>query len=161
MTDPRDEREKFTVSPQPMFPKLRPKDDAALDSGPIVVLNLLKCYEDTEENMEQYIEYLANVMKGFGDVGMAPVYAGKMNELIYGGCGDWDYMLLVHYPNRRTWFDMMESEEYIAFSKGREDAMKMAVLWFSDPLIPYSTSDGPVGVPDGAWQKKIETLLAK
>ena len=72
---------------------------------------MLKLKEDTQENMDMYLEYALGVMTGWGDVGMEPVYAGKLNELIFGGCGDWDYVFLVHYPTRRVWFDMMGSDE--------------------------------------------------
>jgi hypothetical protein len=68
-------------------------------------------------------------------------------------------MLLVHYPTRRVWFDMMDSEEYAAIHHGREGAMKMAMLWFSDPVLPYSA--GKKRVTGGAWQEKIDKMIAK
>ncbi len=149
----------MTVNAKPMLPIMRSKTDEELDSGPIVVLNLLKLKEDTPENLEKYLEYVMGVMSGWGDVGMQPVYAGKFNELVFGGCGDWDYMLLVHYPTRRIWFDMMDSDEYAAIHHGREDSMKMAVLWFSDPVLPYTAGD--VHVPGGAWTKVFEKIEAR
>ena len=113
--------------------KLRPDSDEELDSGPIVVLNLLKLKEDSEELMDEFLEYAYGVMSGWGGVGIEPVYAGKMGELCFGGIGDWDYILLVHYPNRRTFFDMMKSDEYQEIHSGRQNSMKMAILWISDP----------------------------
>lgn len=149
----------MTVNPKPMLSVLRPTTDEELDSGPIVVLNLLKLHEDTEENLNKFLKYVLGVMTGWGDAGMEPVYAGKFNELIFGGCGDWDYMLLVHFPTRRAWFDMMQSDEYEAIHSGREETMKMAVLWFSDPVLPYTA--GNVHVPGGAWQEAIEKISAE
>jgi len=147
-----------------MLSATRPTSDEELDSGPIVVLNLLKLKEDTEENLEQYLTYVLGVMTNWGDVGMKPVYAGKLNELIFGGCGDWDYMLLVHYPTRRVWFDMMDSDEYAALHHGRENSMKMAMLWFSDPVLPYTAGTytaGEVRTPGGDWQERIEKMAAQ
>ena len=150
---------KTNVNPNYTIEKLRPESDEELDSGPIVVLNLLKLKTDSEELLDEYLEYAYGVISGWGAVGMEPVYAGKFGELAAGGIGDWDYMLLVHYPNRRTFFDMMVSEEYAAIHSGRQNSMKMAILWISDPIISFRTPTREY--TGGAWQEKFDKMMAK
>ncbi len=149
----------MTVSPDGVIHRIRPTSDEELDKGPIVVLNLLKVKEDSQELMDEFLEYVDNLMTGWGDVGMEPVYAGKFGELVFGGIGDWDYILLVRYPSRRVFYDMMQSEEYKAIHHGRENAMKMAVLWPTDPLISFRSAKSEY--TGGVWEDKIQEIMAK
>lgn len=149
----------MTVSPDGVIHRIRPSSDEELDKGPIVVLNMLKLKEDTEEALDEFLEYVLNVMSGWGEVGMELVYAGKFGELVFGGVGDWDYILLVRYPSRRVFYDMMQSEEYAAIHHGRENTMKMAVLWPTDPVLSFRSAKSEHA--GGVWEEKIEKLMAK
>ena len=62
------------------------------------------------------------------------VYAGRLAELLI--CDqDWDMLILVEYPTRRAFLDMVGSPAYQAIEHLRHDALERSVLYASDPLL--------------------------
>ncbi len=57
-----------------------------LDTGPVVVLNLLKFKPG--ESLETYLEYARRVMAECGDSGIELIYGGELKEQIQGDIGD-------------------------------------------------------------------------
>ena len=114
--------------------KVQPAD---LDTGPVVVLNLLKFKPG--DSLERYREYAARVWDAFDDVGLEAIYAAYLKEQSQGDIGDWDAVLLARYPSRQVCYEMFRSDKYQAISHLREDALDNGVLWPSEPVIPYKT----------------------
>jgi len=141
----------MTVNPLLNLDKVQPDD---LDSGPIVVLNMLKF--KSRDRLTQYLRYAAGVLEGWKDKGVEAVYAGELKERVNGEMGDWDYVLLVHYPSRRVFYDMLRSDAYQAIHPDREAALSDGVLWPSEPVISFSSpSRDFVG---GEWQTIFESF---
>ena len=127
-----------------------------LTDEPIVVLNLLKFKSD--DAVQSYMEYGAKFFKTFGQRGAEVLYAGKLMEKVQGDSGDWDVVLLVRYPNRKFFYEMLRSDEYQSFSHFRENALNNAVLQPSEALMPYRTMT--VEFDGGAWAAEIQSRMA-
>ena len=120
---------------------------ANLDTGPIVVLNLLKFKSPT--SIRPYLEYIRKVSTACSSSGIELLYAGALKEQIQGDIGNWDIVLLARYPNRRACYEMFRSETYQQFHHLAEEALERRVLWPSEPVLPYKTQT--VDFQGGEW----------
>ena len=82
------------INPLATLDKVQPKD---IDSGPVVILNLLKFKPG--ESLTTYLEYVSRVMNDCGDSGIEVIYGGELKEQIQGDIGDWDAVIVVRYPS--------------------------------------------------------------
>ena len=93
-----------------------PTDEAlrALASNPdedrVVMLNLLKF--NGKEGAKSYDRYVENVSKILEERGARIVYAGKATELVVGD-ETWDAIVLVEYPSRKVFVEMVNNPEYL------------------------------------------------
>ncbi|MBX9606356.1 MAG: DUF1330 domain-containing protein [Gammaproteobacteria bacterium] len=120
---------------------------ADLDTGPVVVLNLLKF--KSAESIHPYLEYLRKVSAVCADSGIELIYAGALKEQIQGDIGDWDVVLLARYPSRRACYEMFRSQKYQELHPLAEEALARRVLWPSEPVMPYKTST--IDFEGGEW----------
>ncbi|WP_366921804.1 DUF1330 domain-containing protein [Metallumcola ferriviriculae] len=93
---------------------------------PVVMLNLLKFKDDGGE--EAYARYAAVVTKMITDLGGRIIFAGQTHELLTGE-DRWDSVLLVEYPSRKDFLNMIRSEEYKRAHVHRQEALERAVLY--------------------------------
>ncbi|GHF86780.1 uncharacterized protein (DUF1330 family) [Amycolatopsis bartoniae] len=102
--------------------------------GPVVMLNLLRFRPDGgRESYRRYAEYL-------GTTGISARYG---TQIVYSGTGgpplvaeagqDWDMVLLVRYPTRKHFVEMIRDPEYQAGSHFRSEALVESVL---QPTVP-------------------------
>ena len=101
--------------------------------SPVVMLNLLRFKEGGRESYQQYSEALATTF--------LPKYGG---EVVYLGNGDsplvaeqgqaWDMVLLVRYPSRRAFSEMVADPGYQKVTHLRSEALVEAVLQPTRPL---------------------------
>ena len=122
------------INPLATLDSIQPSD---LDSGPVVVMNLLK-FKSTE-SLTPYLEYIRRVTEVCSDSGIELIYAGALKEQIQGEIGEWDIVLLARYPSRRACYEMFRSDKYQALHYLAEEALEKRVLWPSEPLMPYKT----------------------
>ena len=118
-----------------------------LDTGPIVVLNLLKF--KSPESISLYLEYVRKVSERCANSGVELLYAGALKEQIQGDIGDWDIVLLARYPSRRACYEMFRSETYQQCHPLAEEALARRVLWPCEPVLPYKTQT--VDFKGGEW----------
>ena len=123
-----------------------------IESGPVVVLNLLKF--KSGESLDTYLDYVGRVMKKCGDSGIELIYGGELKEQIQGDIGEWDAMLVVRYPSRRHVYEMFRSEKYQAINPLAEAALEKRVLWPSEPVLPYKTNS--VNFEGGEWSRLLQ-----
>lgn len=135
--------------------KLDEAQPATLSDEPIVVLNLLKF--KSQESVASYMDYGAEFFRTFAQRGAEVLYCGKLMEKVQGDAGDWDVVLLVRYPNRKFFYDMLRSEEYQSFSHYREDALSNGVLQPSEALMPYRTET--IEFDGGDWTIELKARL--
>nr|WP_221936954.1 DUF1330 domain-containing protein [Mycolicibacterium sp. 018/SC-01/001] len=103
--------------------------------GPVVMLNLLRFRPDGgQDTYARYIEQ-------FGTSGVQSRYGV---DVLYAGAGgvalaaepgqDWDMVLLVRYPSRQHFLDMIDDPDYQRFEHLRADALVEAVLQATTPV---------------------------
>lgn len=92
----------------------------ASDGTPVVMLNLLAFR--SEGGRERYEEYGAAVAPLLEKAGGKIVWFGAPAAPLLGE-GSWDLVVLVEYPTRQAFLDMVGSEEYRAIEHLRSEAL--------------------------------------
>lgn len=117
--------------------RLNPVEFAELveraDEGPVVMLNLLDF--KPAGGAERYLEYGKAVAPLLERVGAKLVYAGNADAPVIGP-SKWDSVLLVEYPTRQAFLDMIASPEYAAIAHLRTEALERSELHPLDPADP-------------------------
>ena len=101
------------------------------DEGVVVMLNLLKF--KGEEGARAYDRYAGITSKLLEACGARIVYAGRAAELLVGD-ETWDAILLVEYPSRKVFLEMVNSPEYRAAHVYREQGLERTVLYATSPM---------------------------
>jgi len=102
---------------------------ATVDDGPVVMLNLLRYAERAADDSgrtgrEAYAEYGAAVVPMVLARGGSIELMGEMSpSLIAPADEEWDDVVLIRYPNRAAFLDMVTSEEYRAVQRHRTAAL--------------------------------------
>jgi uncharacterized protein (DUF1330 family) len=99
--------------------------------GPVYMLNLLEFLPDG--GAERYVEYGEAVAPIFARAGGKPIFAGRPSESLIGQ-GSWDLMVLVEYPTRQAFLDMVASPEYQAIEHLRSEALQRSELRAMDAI---------------------------
>lgn len=93
---------------------------------PVVMLNLLRFREGGRESYEKY---LAMFGRYAAEVGAEVLYYGDGDTALVAEPGqDWDAVLLVRYPSRRAFSDMVRNPAYQEGTHLRDEALLEAVL---------------------------------
>ncbi len=115
---------------------------AAPDAGPVVMLNLLRYRDKASDGSgrsgrEAYMDYGALVMPMIEALGGSVlVYAAAGPTLIGPADEEWDEMIVVQYPSRAAFLDMVGSAKYQSAHNNREAALA------DSRLIPTTRADG-------------------
>ena len=99
--------------------------------GPVYMLNLLEF--QPEGGAERYGEYGEAVAPLFAKAGGKPIFAGRPSEQLIGE-GSWDLMLVVSYPTRQAFLDMVSSPDYQAIEHLRSEALLRSELRAMDAI---------------------------
>lgn len=100
------------------------------DPGKVVMLNLLKFKPDG--GAASYAEYVKRALPILTRLGAKAVYAGPVTSVVVGD-SSWDSILLVEYPSRKVFIEMVNSPEYQAISHFRENALERTELIATAP----------------------------
>jgi len=89
------------------------------DDGPVVMLNLLRFVPDG--GAERHLEYLRMAEPILARFGAKVLFRGDgLDVLTTGGLQGWEAVLLVQYPRRTAFREMVEDPEYqVAFQVGK------------------------------------------
>jgi len=96
------------------------------DAGPVVMVNLLQLRDRAA--YKRYSEITMPLIKARGGT---VLWAGDGEAVAYGDphADHWDYVVLVRYPSRAAFLDMVRSPEYAAANLHREQAVaKHAIM---------------------------------
>lgn len=97
------------------------------DDGPIVMLNLLAL--KPEGGFEKYMEYGQAVAPILARIGGRPIFSGEGERALIGPAGrTWDLVLLVEYPSRAAFLEMIGSPDYQAIAHLRTEALAASEL---------------------------------
>jgi uncharacterized protein (DUF1330 family) len=112
------------------------RDLAAFLAGdpdsPVVMLNLLRFVDGGRES---YARYARAFQETFAPrYGVEVIYAGNGDTALVAEDGQqWDAVLLVRYPSRRAFSQMVGDEEYQQITHLRTAALREAVLQPTEP----------------------------
>jgi uncharacterized protein (DUF1330 family) len=104
--------------------------ERAGDGEPVVMLNLLAF--KPEGGRERYEEYGAAVAPLLEQAGGRIVFVGEPALALLGE-GSWDLTVLVEYPTRQAFLDMIGSAEYQAIGHLRTEALTKGELHPMEP----------------------------
>jgi uncharacterized protein (DUF1330 family) len=100
------------------------------DEAPVVMLNLLRFLPDG--GRERYAEYGAAVTPMVEGAGARIVFAGDPAVALLGD-RTWHLVVLVEYPSRSAFLEMIGSERYQAIAHLRTAALERGELHPIDP----------------------------
>jgi uncharacterized protein (DUF1330 family) len=107
-------------------------EHAAESERPVVMLNLLALR--AEGGRERYEEYGAAVAPLLGRAGGRILYLGEPGPALLGE-GSWDLVVLVEYPTRQAFLEMVASPEYQAIAHLRTEALTRGELHPMDTAV--------------------------
>ena len=100
--------------------------------GPVVMLNLLRFRPDG--GRERYADYLAHFRRTAAPHGAEVLYVGDGSTALVAEDGQaWDAVLVVRYPSRQAFSDMVRDPQYSAITSLRSEALEEAVLQATIP----------------------------
>jgi uncharacterized protein (DUF1330 family) len=103
--------------------------------APVVMLNLLRFTEGGRELYRQYSEAFARTFAP--RYGVEVLYAGNGESPLVAESGQaWDAVLLVRYPTRRAFGQLVADPEYRQITHLRSRALREAVL---QPTVPWGS----------------------
>jgi uncharacterized protein (DUF1330 family) len=117
-------------------------DERAVDAllaedpgGPVVMLNLLRFRPDGgRESYQRYAEALGPAISA--RYGLQVEFLGDGGRALVAEDGQaWDMVVLVRYPSRQAFADMIRDPEYRAVSHLRSEALVESVL---QPTVPLT-----------------------
>jgi uncharacterized protein (DUF1330 family) len=104
--------------------------ERAEEDTPVVMLNLLAFKPDGgRERYEEYGEAVAPLLE---KIGGRMVFIGTSAQALLGD-DSWDLVVLVEYPTRKSFLDMIGSIEYQAVGHLRTEALTKGELHPMDP----------------------------
>ena len=95
------------------------------DKRPLVLLQLLRF---AEGGRERYLQYSVVAQRHLARVGAQVLYAGECTEPLLAPQGSWDAVVLVRYPNRAAYLEMIAHPEYQEIAAVRRAALREAAL---------------------------------
>ena len=104
------------------------------DGGPVVMVNLVRFKQHAADGngtgWDAYLRYSAQTMPLITARGGTVLWAGKADGVAFGSeeAGRWDYVVLVRYPSRGAFLDMMNSPDYAKANVHRENAVDDHVI---------------------------------
>jgi uncharacterized protein (DUF1330 family) len=102
------------------------------DGGPVVMLNLLRFAG--EEGRASYGRYSGKVQPFLEEVGASVLYAGDCSTTLVAPDGHhWDAMLVVRYPSRAAFLEMVGNPAYQGITELRTAGLEAAVLQATTP----------------------------
>jgi uncharacterized protein (DUF1330 family) len=100
--------------------------------GAVVMLNLLRFRPDG--GRDSYLEYARRFSAESGRFGAEVLYVGDGSTALVAEDGQaWDAVLVVRYPSRQAFSDMVRDPEYSSITHLRTQALTEAVLQATTP----------------------------
>lgn len=107
---------------------------SAPDEGPVVMLNLLKFKaragrDDTASGAAEYRRYGDAAVQMVEARGGKVLWAGRADQILIGDPDEtWDQVILVQYPSRAAFIDMVTQPEYAQAHEHRESGLERTIL---------------------------------
>ena len=94
----------------------------------VVMINLLRF--NKPDGLERYERYAREVQPHLERVGGTPIYWGSADGMVIGEGAEpwWDAILVVRYPTRQAFMDMVTGDGYAEVHEHRAAALERAEL---------------------------------
>ena len=118
--------------------------EASGEDGPVTMLNLVKYHEDSLDGAgtgrEAYQRYTQRAQAHVESRGGRVLWAGIVGEAaLQDGMTDadvdWDWALLVYYPNRAAFIDMVTNSDYLEANQHRLNGVSKHAILASRTLL--------------------------
>ncbi|HEY8216468.1 MAG TPA: DUF1330 domain-containing protein [Acidimicrobiia bacterium] len=108
--------------------------------GPVVMLNLLKykarADTGTATGEDEYRSYGDAAVAMIEERGGSVIWAGRADQILIGDPSeDWDHVLLVQYPSRAAFLDMVSQPAYQDAHRHREAGLERTVVVACTPRL--------------------------
>jgi len=112
----------------------------APDEGPVVMLNLLKFKASATDRggsgADAYQRYGEAAVEMVEARGGKVLWAGRGDQILIGDPGeDWDQVVLVEYPSRKAFIEMVTTPEYDDAHQHREQGLERTVVVACSPRL--------------------------
>ena len=106
---------------------------SSADDGPVVMLNLLKFKERAQgedgSGADAYRRYGEAAVKMVEEQGGRVLWQGRADQMLIGDTEQgWDSVVLVEYPSRKAFIEMVSTPEYEQAHEHRESGLERTVL---------------------------------
>ena len=114
---------------------------SAPDEGPVVMLNMLKFKPRADgdaaaSGADEYRRYGDAAIRMVEARGGKVLWAGKADQILIGDPEeDWDQVILVQYPSRAAFIDMVTQPEYEKAHEHRESGLERTILVACTPAL--------------------------
>lgn len=114
---------------------------AAPDEGPVVMLNLVKFKANAEgdpaaSGAAAYRRYGDAAIRMVEARGGQVLWVGRADQILIGDPDeDWDQVILVQYPSRAAFIEMVTQPEYAQAHEHREAGLERTVLVACTPQL--------------------------
>jgi uncharacterized protein (DUF1330 family) len=109
------------------------------DHKPLVMINLLKfkkLSENSEAGIDVYNRYLTNVAPLLESVGGRLLWMGDVDQVLIGSeRNTWDRVMLVEYPSKKAFLEMISNPEYQKIHKDRDSGLETSALLPSKTIL--------------------------
>ena len=110
-----------------------------IDDGPVVMINLLKFRPQAKgeecTGAVAYGRYANAVRAMIEDLGGRTVWTGRADQILIGDSQqDWDMAVLVEYPTRRAFLEMVSQPEYQQIHAHRDAGLERTSLIACTPI---------------------------
>ncbi len=93
--------------------------------GPLVMVQLLRF---ADGGRDRYLQYSAAAQRVLAKVGAQVLYGGECTEPLLATAGNWDAVVLVRYPSRAAYLEMLAHPDYQEIAPLRRAALREALL---------------------------------
>lgn len=120
----------------------------APDEGPVVMLNLLKFKSLADDGAgsgaDAYGRYGDAALRMVEERGGKLLWAGRGDQILIGDpAEDWDMVVLVEYPSRAAFIDMVSSPKYLEAHEHREGGLERTILVACTQTFPrFGVAEG-------------------
>ncbi len=118
--------------------------ERSTDDGPVTMINLVKyrdrsldgdgsgreAYQRYTQRAQEYVESRGGRVLWAGVVGEAALQDGLTDDEV-----DWDWALLVYFPNRAAFIDMVKIPDYLAANEQRLNGVAKHAILTSRTLL--------------------------
>lgn len=104
------------------------------ETGPVVMVNLVRFRAHSRDGngsgWDAYVRYSEGVMPLIKGGGGTVLWAGNAEAVAYGDAEQdrWDYVVLVRYPSRKAFLEMVTSAEYARANVHRDNGVERHVI---------------------------------